>query len=287
MISFLIGIITAAIVFYMSMIYGNAALALLGCFMCVFMVLTFIALLVKAHRAVAAINIPIAIATQGESIRVSLSCRLKEAGFYGVKYRVTVKNNLSGEKSTKWLSGGSDFLYSVNLCGNYEFELVRIKLYDFSRLFYVTKRVKKYANVEVMPQIDEIPVRITDRVRNFFGDSDIYDDLRPGYDPSFMKLLVSLSFSLMDQKCSHYVAWYDTAINDIVRARVDDEEGFYIFLNSFLKIKPDTKNDALFLYEEKYRAEKLVCLLSVDGRLQIKRGEEIVGRADEKNEIVI
>ena len=37
MISFLIGIITAAIVFYMSMIYGNAALALLGCFMCVFM----------------------------------------------------------------------------------------------------------------------------------------------------------------------------------------------------------------------------------------------------------
>ncbi len=343
MISFLIGIITAAIVFYMSMIYGNAALALLGCFMCVFMVLTFIALLVKAHRAVAAINIPIAIATQGESIRVSLSCRLKEAGFYGVKYRVTVKNNLSGEKSTKWLSGGSDFLYSVNLCGNYEFELVRIKLYDFSRLFYVTKRVKKYANVEVMPQIDEIPVRITDRVRNFFGDSDIYDDLRPGYDPSelfdvrefqngdrlqsvhwklsartdelmvkenslpkacavaivadlrgikkgrqadaFMKLLVSLSFSLMDQKCSHYVAWYDTAINDIVRARVDDEEGFYIFLNSFLKIKPDTKNDALFLYEEKYRAEKLVCLLSVDGRLQIKRGEEIVGRADEKTRL--
>ena len=345
MISFLIGIITAAIVFYMSMIYGNAALALLGSFMCVFMVLTFIALLVKAHRAVAAISIPIAIATQGGSIRVCLSCRLKETDFDGVKYRVMVKNNLSGEKSTKWLSGGSDFLYSANLCGNYEFELVRIKLYDFSRLFYVTKRVKKYANVEVMPQIDEIPVRITDRVRNFFGDSDIYDDLRPGYDPSelfdvrefqngdrlqsvhwklsartdelmvkenslpkacavaivadlrgikkgrqadaFMKLLVSLSFSLMDQKCSHYVAWYDTAINDIVRARVDDEEGFYIFLNSFLKIKPDTKNDALFLYEEKYRAERLVCLLSVDGRLQIKRGEEIVGRADEKNEIVI
>lgn len=66
MISFLIGIIIAAVVFYMSMIYGNAALALLGCFMCVFMVLTFIALLVKVHRAVAAINIPIAIATQGE-----------------------------------------------------------------------------------------------------------------------------------------------------------------------------------------------------------------------------
>lgn len=44
-----------------------------------------------------------------------------------------------------------------------------------------------------------------------------------------MKLLVSLSFSLMDQKCSHYVAWYDISINDIVRARVDDEEGFYIF----------------------------------------------------------
>lgn len=300
MISFLIGIITAAIVFYMSMIYGNAALALLGCFMCVFMVLTFIALLVKAHRAVGSYKYSDSYRHTGRGVSMGeSSCRLKEAGFDDVKYRVTVKNNLSGEKSTKWLSGGSDFLYSVNLCGNYEFELVRIKLYDFSRLFYVTKRVKKYANVEVMPQIDEIPVRITDRVRNFFGDSDIYDDIRPGYDPSelfdvrefqngdrlqsvhwklsartdelmvkenslpkacavaivadlrgikkgrqadaFMKLLVSLSFSLMDQKCPHYVAWYDTAINDIVRARVDDEEGFYIFLNSFLQIKPGYK----------------------------------------------
>ena len=83
-------------------------------------------------------------------------------------------------------------MYSVNLCGNYEFELVRIKLYDFSRLFYVTKRVKKYANVEVMPQIDEIPVRITDRVRNFFGDSDIYDDLDP--DMIRLRCLMSESF---------------------------------------------------------------------------------------------
>lgn len=83
MISFLIGIITAAIVFYMSMIYGNAALALLGCFMCVFMVLTFIALLVKAHRAVAAINIPIAIYRhtgreyQGESFLPAEGGRLR------------------------------------------------------------------------------------------------------------------------------------------------------------------------------------------------------------------
>lgn len=74
-----------------------------------------------------------------------------------------------------------------------------------------------------------------------------------------MKLLVSLSFSLMDQKCSHYVAWYDISINDIVRARVDDEEGFYIFLNSFLKIKPDTKNDALFCMR-KSTGQKSLCV---------------------------
>ena len=36
------------------------------------------------------------------------------------------------------------------------------------------KEVKKYANVEVMPQIDEIPVRITDRVRNFLWGILIY-----------------------------------------------------------------------------------------------------------------
>ena len=76
---------------------------------------------------------------------------------------------------------------------------------------------------------------------------------------AFMKLLVSLSFSLMDQKCSHYVAWYDTAINDIVRARVDDEEGFYIFLNSFLKIKPDTKMMRFFCMR-KSTGQKSLCV---------------------------
>lgn len=34
----------------------------------------------------------------GREYQGEFSCRLKEAGFDGVKYRVTVKNNLSGEK---------------------------------------------------------------------------------------------------------------------------------------------------------------------------------------------
>ena len=42
-----------------------------------------------------------------------------------------------------------------------------------------------------------------------------------------------------------------------------------------------------FFCMRKSTGQKSLCLLSVDGRLQIKRGEEIVGRADEKNEIVI
>ena len=99
----------------------------------------------------------------------------------------------------------------------------------------------------------------------------------------FIQLVAGLSFSIMDQKCSHYVAWYSMQKQDIVRARVDDEESFYIFLSYFLKDKLAEKTDAGSLYMEKYRMEHIVHLVVVNSDLTIKRGQDVIGKPKEQN----
>lgn len=216
-----------------------------------------------------------------------------------------------------------------------------MKIYDCSGLFYIAKKVNKSKSVEVIPEIYSMPVVITGTVRNFFGDADVYDDIRPGHDSSeifdvrsfrkgdkiqsihwklsakadelivkenslpkacavtvianpaghmnirqkekFIQLVAGLSFSIMDQKCSHYVAWYSMQKQDIVRARVDDEESFYIFLSYFLKDKLAEKTDAGGLYMEKYRMEHIVHLVVVNSDLTIKRGQDVIGKPKEQN----
>ncbi|WP_455720839.1 DUF58 domain-containing protein [Agathobacter sp.] len=346
MVNIILWIIAAAVTFYMSMIYGNVALALLGCFEIVFMLISVIYLFIRRIGIKAHLKVPVAMTEQGQKIRIKLSNSLYNTSGLKVKYLVKVTNNLTGEKSRKCFAKDGEYLYTAEFCGNYEFVLKKIKIYDFTGIFHVNKRMDESVNVEVIPEITEVPVRITDAVRNFFGDADIYDDFRPGYDPaelfdvrefrngdriqsihwklsaktddlmvkenslpkacavtvladykggaagsqadSFVKLVTGLSFSLMDLKCPHYVSWYDRSREDIVRARVDDEESFYIFLNHFLKWQIDREIDAVSLYREKYRAEKLVSLLTVDAKLQIRKDKEIVAQGDlGKTEIVI
>lgn len=346
MVNIILWIVAAAVTFYMSMIYGNKAIALLGFFELIFLLVSFIYLLIRRKGIKAYIKVPVAMTEQGQKVRVRLSNSLYDTSGVKVKYLVSATNNLTGEKTKKWFSKDGDYLYTTQYCGNYEFILKKIKIYDFTGIFHVNKKICQSVNVEVIPEITEVPVRITDAVRNFFGDADIYDDFRPGYDPaelfdvrefrngdriqsihwklsakaddlmvkenslpkacavtvladykggangseadSFVKLVVGLSFSLMDLKCTHYVSWYDRTKGDIVRARVDDEESFYIFLNHFLKWQIDRDMDAVSLYREKYRAEKLVSLLTVDAKLQVRKDKEIVAQGElAKTEIVI
>lgn len=346
MVNIILWLIAAAVTFYMSMIYGNIAIALLGFFEIAFMLVSVIYLFIRRAGIKAHLKVPVAMTGQGQKIRIQLSNSLYNKSSLKVKYLVRVTNNLTGEKNRKWFAKDGEYLYTAEFCGNYEFELKKIKIYDFTGIFHVNKRMKESVNVEVIPEIKEVPVRITDAVRNFFGDADIYDDFRPGYDPaelfdvrefrngdriqsihwklsaktddlmvkenslpkacavtvladykggtagsradSFVRLVTGLSFSLMDQKCPHYVSWYDRSMEDIIRARVDDDESFYIFLNHFLKWQIDRDIDAVSLYREKYRAEKLVSLLTVDAKLQIRKDKEIVAQGDlAKSEIVI
>ncbi|MDE6517666.1 MAG: DUF58 domain-containing protein, partial [Acetatifactor sp.] len=165
----------------------------------------------------------------------------------------------------------------------------------------------------VLPGIYPMGIRLSEAVRRFAGDAEVYDSLRSGTDASetlklrpFQKgdelrsihwklsakegelivrensmpkgcpvvvlvdssgglqedqlqCVASLSFCLMDLECPHYVAWYGSYLQDVVRVRVDDEESFYEALLHLLQ-EGDVKGglDIRERYREKYSGEPLL-----------------------------
>jgi uncharacterized protein (DUF58 family) len=193
--------------------------------------------------------------------------------------------------------------------------------------------MRHIAQVQVLPEVRDVRVRISEQTRNFYGDADTYDDFRPGEDKSeifdvrefragdriqsihwklsakadellvredshpracplvflletpqvhkagqlrgihyHLSVVASIAFSLMDASCPHYLAWYSGSKQDIVRARVDDEESYYIFLTAYMQ---DCGGQAPFdlreIYREKYRFDHAIYTmrLGTDGKLSL------------------
>ena len=82
---------------------------------------------------------------------------------------------------------------------------------------------------------------------------------RKAYVVSYLEAAASLSYSLVEAKCPHFVAWYDVGEQDIRRLRVDDDESLFYFISVLMGIKwARPELDAGDLYREKYRLEHYV-----------------------------
>lgn len=68
--------------------------------------------------------------------------------------------------------------------GSYEYELVKVRIYDLTGLFYVHKKIKRFADIQVLPELDAVAVQVSERVRRYFGEAESYDDFQPGTDVS-------------------------------------------------------------------------------------------------------
>lgn len=91
-----------------------------------------------------------------------------------------------------------------------------------------------------------------------------------------MDYLASLSFTLMDQGCSHYLAWYSKDRHDVHRSRVDDEESFYAVIVECLKdTVNETDMDLIERYREKYRGDAYLHSIQVPekDRICVDAGE--------------
>lgn len=101
---------------------------------------------------------------------------------------------------------------------------------------------------------------------------------------SYMEAAASLSFSIMDAGCPHYIVWYDSEEADLKRLRVEDEESLFYFIGMLMRIPwGQPKEDPLQRYREKYQMEPYVWALSLDEELLLKKGDEVFARLSEKN----
>lgn len=336
MISYISSIITVLSLIYVGIIFESTALVLLGFVTALFVVLSFVYILRRRRHITGSISIPIALAQLNRPTKLNIeiynSTRIKAS-----KLRVLVSygNKNTARFKSRWIDikdarpGKTVYPREITMskAGSFYYEVKKIRIYDLTGFFYINKRIRVGESAMVLPEINTVSVKLSEAVKNFFGDADTYDDLRSGYDPSetfeirdyrpgdklqsvhwklsakmdelvvrensmpkacpvvimldpsgcnnktvgaFYEWAAALSFTLLDAKCPHYVAWRSNSNKDIVRTRVDDEESFYFFLTQFMVDCEKNVNDD---YCEKYRREVFLhkvilfgdCHIEVDG----------------------
>ncbi len=223
--------------------------------------------------------------------------------------------------------------------GSYFFDQAQVRLYDPLRIIYIKKRIRQHERLDVLPEIFSAVIAVSEPIRHFAGDSDIYDSLHGGNDASEMfqirnfregdkvkdihwklsakgeewvvrensqplacavvlfldfsaekrqkqqmfyingliSLAASISFTLAEVECPHFVAWFSKKENDIVRIRVDNEESLYLFLASIFQENAVMEaRNIKQAYQAKYKGEVYLADIELNSKLEIcVKGEKI------------
>lgn len=353
MIRYLFALILSAASVYIAILYESTAFTLLGLTLLFLMVLSMGYLLYEKKSLRVTLDMLPALADRQEPIYVSVQVSHRYRGCYGrIKVQVAVSREGYRARRRKWLRGDYEQtgerrkepgerrlsgLLTIDQSGSYEIRVSKVRIYDLTGLFCLEQRraVRGECSVlAVLPSIYLMGIRLSEAVRNFAGDAEVYDSLRSGRDSSELlklrpfqngdklrnihwklsakadELLVrensmprgcpvvvlaetsgsfqearlqcvaSLSFCLMDLECPHYVAWYSSYQQDMVRMRVDDEESFYETLLYLLREEGRNGMGSLDMqarYREKYGGEPVLRYIRViSGPCICVEGQETV-----------
>ncbi len=351
MISYIRVILLAGVTFYIASIYGSPALALFSFAEVIFALLSLGGTIVERAGVKCTLKVPISMTQQGQQVKVLLSKEMRGKHWGGkLRVQLMIRNTCFTDKKCIWQTISCDSQNSFHLimdnAGNYEISIRKMRIYDISGLFYLSRKSKEAASVVVLPELYPVNIRLSEAVRNFAGEAEVYDTVRCGDDASeilklrafkegdklknihwklsakagelmvkessmpracstvllldsrnggkrgnkaqradaYIRAATSLSFSMMDMECPHYVAWYSRRFQDVVRMRVTDEESFYGLLVYLLQDYDGT--DKVFVlerYQEKYRAEILLHRLLLKQNLRIYEKDMLLAQLEAKN----
>lgn len=345
MISILNFLLIAGITIYIAFMYQSASMMVLFFAETALFVVAFVSLVFRCFRIRGYVEVPVGIAERGRESLVKLvltnRCLLP---VNKVVARIVVKDLMRGKKKKYRMTmpvlpkGESEHIQMVSFLGtgSYEVCLKKLQIYDITGLLCYNIRMKKQGLVQVLPEMHDVPVRLTPATRNFYGEADVYDENMPGHDNSetfqvreyragdrlqnvhwkltakqeelmvkdyslpkacpvllflsyrpgkrhqllpFLEAVVSLSFSIMDAGCPHYVVWYDGTEQDVMRLRVDDEESLYYMTGVLMKNHwVRCREDIRLRYQNKYRQEPYVWALTIDEKMQFYKEKELLIR---------
>lgn len=108
--------------------------------------------------------------------------------------------------------------------------------------------------------------KVSERLEDYFG------------------IVLSLSFSLIENECSHCIVWFDSAQNDVRRMEIHSEEEVYLFfqrLENFGSV-PDGFSLEEW-YVEKYHGNLGAARLTLNSSFQCLRNDELVADYAGKN----
>lgn len=182
----MIGLIVLAVTIYLSFIYHSVSILMIAITEGCIMLLSFCYLLFQTRRISGKLNIPISVLEQGQDLRgeVRINC---VTGLPIGRICMKISCRKRGEKRGKTIRmdlGMEQFALPMREVGCFEIELVSMRVYDLFGLFFLVKCPKGGEMVLVLPQLHTLPLRLEESVHNFYGDADVYDELRPGYDPA-------------------------------------------------------------------------------------------------------
>ncbi len=345
---------------YEALMYNNETIMLLVYMEAALFVISFFSLLLRRLKLEADLEIPVGLAENGGEGMIKLSVINEgQAPITRMKALLIIKDVARGKRKRRWVTlpvipGGTsenenkyEFIRNIRFygTGKYIVVLKKVRFYDMTGLFHWNMRVKKEAQIQVLPKLYDMPVQVTAATKYFYGESDVYDEHSPGYDNtelfqirtyqrgdrvqsihwklsakqeeivvkeqalpkvcpvilfldftpvgkgkkakrqlSFIDAVASISYSMMDNGCAHFVVWYDRDKMDVERIRVDDEESLFYFIGTLMKIKwIKPEEDLKQRYKDKYHSEPYVWAFSVDEKLQLKREDKLLMKLSEKN----
>ena len=288
--SFLIGTGVTLVTFYIALIYGSIAIGLIGFAELVLMLLACLYLLIYCRHITADIRIPLTVAEKGKKVTVQLT--VDQTMLFPaakVRYRVRCRNTFAGYARNFWWNGAGlmrgmqcmEKRVVLSHVGSYEYELVKVRIYDLTGLFYVHKKIKRFADIQVLPELDAVAVQVLvredsqplacavvfllDMLPQMAGKGRHMRRSREAYAETFLTIAADLVYSMMDAGCPHYVAWQEET--EIKRLRVEDEESVYLFLMQFMECQKETAGSLRQRYEQQYRCEHPVHRLELTPEL--------------------
>lgn len=190
---FIIGITITGALFYVSALYKSTTLMMYGYAGAALLILAFLVLIYRMYTIRCAVTFPISIAECGKPLTVRILIENKSI-LPSLKFECLLerKHRFLKGRQKKWLQGGivvsgnNSFDYSLVIedYGSYEIRLKKVRIYDLTGLFYMHKTVRCGGVVQVLPNMQEIGVHMSQAVRTFLGEADVYDEFRPGDDHS-------------------------------------------------------------------------------------------------------
>jgi len=192
-VSAVITLLTMAACFYIGILYENTKILFVGVAIGVIFILSIIEVLYRLCTIRCVAEVPIRMAEQGMAVCIGLKIRNKGLFACGkIKVRMRIHNAMERGKKKEWFSvpeasAGEvryDFPIVLLEAGCHEIEMDKIRISSLTGLVHISKRQKGYGAITVMPKVHSIGLFITEPVRLFMGDADVYDDVRPGYDPA-------------------------------------------------------------------------------------------------------